>query len=168
MIFWLALAVLLIFAAVSFIGAPYVPTHKKAVLKALDMLPLNRGDLVVDLGSGDGVFLVAAAKKGFKAAGYEINPILFVVSWLRCLQFKGRASVRLANLWTVNLPDDTKAVFVFAAGPYLKRLSRKLSEVMKIRKLPLHVISYGFALPGFKPVESSAGLNLYMFAPPKR
>lgn len=168
MIFWLALAVLAIFGAVSFIGAPYVPTHKKAVLNALDMLPLGKNDLIVDLGSGDGVFLVAAAKQGFRAVGYEINPILFAICWLRCLPFKKQASVKLANFWAVNLPSDTKAVFVFAAGPYLKRLVDKLNQIMASRAQPLHVISYGFNLSGLKTAKSNGALHLYRLDSTKR
>ncbi|HEU5187306.1 MAG TPA: hypothetical protein VFT87_02260, partial [Candidatus Saccharimonadales bacterium] len=74
MIFWLFLSIVFIcFGLVVFRGAPYVPTHKRAIKKMLQELPLKEGDLMVDVGSGDGVVLKTAAEQGLRAIGYEIN-----------------------------------------------------------------------------------------------
>ena len=51
----------------------YVPTPHDVVDKMLDMAKVKKGDVVLDLGCGDGRIVVAAAKKGAKATGYDIN-----------------------------------------------------------------------------------------------
>lgn len=168
MILWLLLAFLALFALVALFGAPYVPTHKVAVKRALKLLPLKAGDLVVDLGSGDGVFVLAAAKSGFRALGYEINPVLYAISLLRSLKYKRLVTIKLANFWHADIPKETKAVFVFAAGPYMNKLSRKLAQIAKNRQEPLYVVSYGFLIPGFNEVAFESGLYLYQLMPTKR
>jgi 16S rRNA A1518/A1519 N6-dimethyltransferase RsmA/KsgA/DIM1 with predicted DNA glycosylase/AP lyase activity len=161
MIFWLVLVVLVIFAATALVGAPYVPTHAASIRVALDMLPLKKGDMVVDLGSGDGAFLKAAARRGFRVLGYEINPLLCVVAWLRCLPVHALVSIKLRNIWSTPLPNEVSAVFVFAASPYMNRLARYLENALKERKKPLIVVSYGFEIPGRKAKRTKAGLHYY-------
>jgi SAM-dependent methyltransferase len=51
----------------------WVPTHPAVVEKMLDMARVTAQDFVVDLGSGDGRNVIAAAKRGAKAVGFEYN-----------------------------------------------------------------------------------------------
>ncbi|MGH7846007.1 MAG: SAM-dependent methyltransferase [Candidatus Binatia bacterium] len=54
---------------------PYVPTPQDVVDKMLELAGVKRGDVIYDLGSGDGRIVVTAAKKyGVKAVGFEIDP----------------------------------------------------------------------------------------------
>ncbi len=54
---------------------PYVPTPQDVVDRMLELAQVKKGDVVYDLGSGDGRIVVTAAKKyGVKAIGYEIDP----------------------------------------------------------------------------------------------
>ncbi|MGH7196267.1 MAG: class I SAM-dependent methyltransferase [Candidatus Saccharimonadales bacterium] len=156
---------LLLFGAVVFRGAPYVPTLGKTADTALDMLNLQEGEVVVDLGSGDGIFLKKAAKRGQTAIGYEINPILCVIAWGRCWRQRNQVSVRWRDFWLSELPPETKGVYVFLAGPYMNRFKRKIEAEMKKRTEPLRVVSNGFAIPGYLPKKISQGLYLYEFKP---
>ncbi|XP_072009070.1 ATP synthase subunit C lysine N-methyltransferase isoform X3 [Engystomops pustulosus] len=54
---------------------PYVPASEIQVENVLKMLQFRSGT-IVDIGSGDGRIVIAAAKKGFQAVGYELNPWL--------------------------------------------------------------------------------------------
>jgi SAM-dependent methyltransferase len=54
----------------------WVPMAKEQVEKMLDLAKLTPEDFVVDLGSGDGVTVIAAAKRGVRAMGVEFNPDL--------------------------------------------------------------------------------------------
>src|SRR3990167_11438551 len=75
--------ILLVFGLVVFRGAPYVPTLRKNLEQGFrDVYPLSERDLLVDIGSGDGVVLRQAAKCGARAIGYELNPFLVVISKL--------------------------------------------------------------------------------------
>ena len=59
-----------------FWGAIYVPTEKERVKKMVEFLKIKPGQAVVDLGAGDGRLLIALAKAGAKAYGYEVDPFL--------------------------------------------------------------------------------------------
>src|SRR5207249_5169786 len=54
-------------------AAPYLPTRQKDVERMTALGRINPGELVYDLGAGDGRFLIAAAKRGATAVGFEIS-----------------------------------------------------------------------------------------------
>ncbi len=55
--------------------APYDPTPHEVVDRMLALAGIQAGDLLYDLGSGDGRVLIAAAKKyRIKAVGFEVDP----------------------------------------------------------------------------------------------
>src|SRR6188474_2353782 len=58
----------------------WVPTPYVLVEKMLDMARVTPQDYVIDLGSGDGRNVIAAAKRGASALGVEYNPALVEVS----------------------------------------------------------------------------------------
>lgn len=51
----------------------WVPTPQKLVDTMLDMAELKAGELIMDLGSGDGRTVITAAKRGARAMGIEYN-----------------------------------------------------------------------------------------------
>src|SRR6266850_5395190 len=58
----------------------WVPMAKERIEKMLDLAKMTPADFVVDLGSGDGVTVIAAAKRGARAMGVEFNPDLVAFS----------------------------------------------------------------------------------------
>ena len=52
----------------------WVPTAESLVQKMLDLAKVTPQDFVIDLGSGDGRNVIAAAKRGARALGVEYNP----------------------------------------------------------------------------------------------
>lgn len=54
----------------------WVPSPPEMVEKMLDMAQVTPQDIVMDLGSGDGRNIIAAAKRGARAIGVEYNPDL--------------------------------------------------------------------------------------------
>lgn len=58
----------------------WIPTPNHAVDKMLDMAQVTARDFVIDLGSGDGRNLIAAAKRGARALGVEYNADLVALS----------------------------------------------------------------------------------------
>lgn len=53
---------------------PFVPTPNEVVEKMLDVAQVGPGDYVIDLGSGDGRIVIAAAKRGAFGHGIDIDP----------------------------------------------------------------------------------------------
>jgi precorrin-6B methylase 2 len=58
----------------------WVPTPLETVEKMLDMAKVTPQDFVMDLGSGDGRNIIAAAKRGARAIGVEFNPDMVALS----------------------------------------------------------------------------------------
>jgi SAM-dependent methyltransferase len=55
--------------------APFDPAPQEVVQRMLTLAGVKKGDVVYDLGSGDGRILIAAAKKyGVRGVGFEIDP----------------------------------------------------------------------------------------------
>src|SRR5688572_8900079 len=52
----------------------WVPTSDSMVKRMLDIAKVGPNDFLMDLGSGDGRTVIAAAKRGARAIGIEYNP----------------------------------------------------------------------------------------------
>ena len=161
----LAGLVLATFGLVVFRGAPYVPTLRRDIKKAIDLAGVKKGECIVDLGSGDGRLLIAAAEQGIESVGYELNPLLVLISKFRTRKYKDMVNIKTADFWRVKLPADTGAVFIFLAEPYMYKLNKYLqAEAIRLDK-PVTLISYAFELPGHKPVKRDGGLIKYIVKP---
>jgi len=158
-IIWLVL--ILIFASFGLIvvvGAPYVPTKKADLTRLFEHVKLRKGAKLVDMGSGDGRVLILASKKGFKATGYELNPILALISKIRLQRFK-QSKVMIKSYWAADI-SKADVVFIFSAQPFMGRLFDKLQNELKPGAI---VISYGFSFPSKKIEEKFESFNIYEF-----
>jgi SAM-dependent methyltransferase len=55
---------------------PFVVTPREIVERMLRMAEVGKGDFLIDLGSGDGRIVIAAAKRGARGLGVDIDPSL--------------------------------------------------------------------------------------------
>lgn len=151
------------FAVTAVSGAPWVPVRAFDVEELLDDGGVAKGTSYLELGCGDGRLVKAAAKRGAIAVGYELNPVLFVIAWLRCWG-QPNATVRLGNFWRVNLANwDT--VMAFLVPRTMPRLGHKATEQMSTGSL---LISYIFEIPGQKPLRTNKSWLVYGFGAPKK
>lgn len=156
-IFILVLLVMLLFGFVLLFGAPYLPTLKHQQQAALDLLDLKPGQILLELGSGDGRMLVAAAQRGIRAIGYELNPLLALYSWLVTRRYRHLVTVKWANFWRVKLPA-ADGIYVFLLDKYMAKLYTKIiQEISSSIKL----VSFAFKVPGVKHIKEKSGLYLY-------
>lgn len=162
---WIYVGVILILLLLGavFFGAPYVPTRSKDVEKLLKLL--SNKDVLADLGSGDGRLVRAAATRGIKAYGVELSPILALLSWVSIRKYRGLARIRWGNYWRMDLPRDTTTVFVFLADAYMEKLRVYLEKQSLELDRTLTLVSYGFELPGYKPVRTEGALMIYEIKP---
>ena len=166
MTWWLigCLAVVaLIGIGVIFGGAPFVPTRRKWLDEAMKLAKVGPGDVLVDLGSGDGSALIAAIESGAKrAVGYEISPMLVLWSKLRTRKFKNKIEIHNANFWYAELPKDTTVIYLFQTNPTLKRIEKYLNKQRDaVGAKKLRVVCFGFDFPNIKPAGSLNGMTLY-------
>lgn len=159
--FIVVLALLLVgcFGFVLLRGAPYLPTLHRQVEAALDLVDLKRGETLLELGCGDGRVLIAAAERGLRAVGYELNPIMAAIAWLRTRRYKGRVQVRCADFWRTQWPP-AQGIFVFLLDPYMHRLHTKILETYD---KPVKLVSFAFTIPTKKPKKVSDGVYLYLY-----
>jgi hypothetical protein len=159
-IFYLALGFVLTFGLVVFVGAPYLPTLKPNIDEAFELMNLKPGQHMLELGSGDGRVLLAAAKKGIRSTGYELNPLLVI--WSRALTWRYRSLVvvRWSNFWQTDW-GETDAIYTFLLQKYMKKLDKII--VQKYSGKNVKLVSFAFSIDGKKPTKASKGLYLYNY-----
>lgn len=162
----LALALLVIGIALIFtngyvllFGAPYLPSLKPHIQAAFDLLDLKKGQVVYDLGCGDGRFLKESAKRGYNAVGYELNPFIFAYAWLTTRRYGKKIEVRLANYWNRDI-SKADAIFVFLLTKYMAKLDAK---IIQEGKPGLKLASHTFKIPDKKPAAEKYGVFLYKY-----
>lgn len=162
---WIALAVVLLFGFVVFFGAPYVPTRKRDLVVAFDELySLGPDDLLVDIGSGDGKVCRYAASKGARAVGYELNPVLVLISKLLSRGNK-RTNFYTANLWRQMVPDATTIVYTFGDSRDIDKMAAWTEQQATRLDKTLYFMSYAFVLEGRKPLRKHGAHTLYQIDP---
>jgi SAM-dependent methyltransferase len=87
----------------------WVPTPDALVEKMLDMADVTVKDYVIDLGSGDGRTVIAAAKRGARALGVEFNPDMVELAKRNAEEegVSSRAKFVQGDLYEADLSDAT-------------------------------------------------------------
>ena len=137
----------------TFFGAPFVPMDKRRAEEMMRVAGIKSGEKVVDLGSGDGRVLIAAAKAGAKAEGWEINPFLWLWSKWN-IQRAGVAKdviVHLGSYWSVNF-SDSDVVALFLIHTQMPRMEKKLRQELRPGA---RVVSFAFQFPEWKAESRS-------------
>ncbi|MDD4976804.1 MAG: 50S ribosomal protein L11 methyltransferase, partial [Bacteriovorax sp.] len=82
-------------------GAFYYPSTDKEVVEIIKLAKPKKTDLLIDLGSGDGRIVIAAAQMGIKSIGYELDPILVKKSRqkIKKLNLSSLAKIEFKNFW---------------------------------------------------------------------
>ncbi len=140
-------------------GAPFAPTNNAAIGRMLRLLNVQEGEKAIDLGSGDGRVVIALARAGAIAHGFEINPVLVWYSRLRIYRagLKGKAFIHRRSYWKENFGTYTIAT-VFGIPYIMKPLQEKLMQEMP---LGARVASNCFRFPDWHIEESDEKVFLY-------
>lgn len=157
MLIWWLVALVVPFGIAGLVGAPYVPILRRDYEPLLDLADLKPGQTLVDLGSGDGRLLAAAARRGVKGIGYEINPFVYAVSLVITWRYRRLVRVYLGDFWRTPLPV-CDAVYVFLIDRLMPKLDRKLTAEITT---PTPVISFVFQIPGRR--SSRHNRNAYRY-----
>jgi outer membrane protein assembly factor BamB len=129
--------------------AVYLPTPQEIVEEMLKIAKVRSTDRVVDLGSGDGRFIITSAKLyGAHSVGYEIDARLVEQS-RRAIKQEGLESlarIEHEDLFTLDLQDaDVVTVFLYP------RLMERLIPQLEKLKPGARIVSHQFEMPGIKP-----------------
>jgi len=131
-------------------GLPWVPTRYQRIRKALDLAQLRPGEVLYDLGAGDGRVLIMAARE-FKAhaTGIEISTGLCLVAWLRTLfnHVNGQVTIKQGNFYKTDL-KDADVVFAYMTSSQAPRLRPRLECQLKPGA---RVVTVSFDMEGWQP-----------------
>ncbi len=119
----------------------WVPTPDELVDKMLDMAKLTPQDYLIDLGSGDGRTVIAAAKRGARAHGIEYNPDMVALSKANAEKagVAGKATFEKADIFESDLSKAT-VITMFL----LPQLNVKLRPAILQLKPGTRVVSNSF------------------------
>lgn len=140
-------------------GAPFVPSKPKRIQTMIDLANITEGMRVVDLGSGDGSIVIAAARRGAYAVGVEMNPFLIPYSRWRARRagVEDRTTFIRGEIKDCPL-GDIDAVFLYLLPSLLGKIRTKLSSELKPG---VCVISNAFPIPDWTPAIEKNGVFLY-------
>jgi SAM-dependent methyltransferase len=149
--------------------APYVPTPQEVVDRMLELAEVRVGDVVYDLGSGDGrIVITAAARYGVKAVGFEISPALVKRSRdnIKEAGLEHLVEIREEDIRTVDLSPASVVTLYLYPGANL----RLRSMIMRQLKPGSRVVSHQFTMGTWKPdrvdqITDSTGIlrTLYLW-----
>jgi ribosomal protein L11 methylase PrmA len=140
-------------------GAIYFPTTPKGVKTICRLAEVHAGDAIADLGSGDGRILIALAKAGAEAHGYEVDPFLVMRSRqaIRKAGLEGKAVVHWKSFWKADL-GKYKTVVAYGFPHIMKKLGDKLNRELSPGT---KVISNVFTFPNLTEVSVENDVRLY-------
>src|SRR5687767_179101 len=128
----------------------WVPSPEEMVERALDLAAVTPQDFVIDLGSGDGRNVIAAAKRGARALGVEYNNDLVELSkeYAAKAGVADKASFVQGDMFEADISKAT-VMALFLLPDNLKRL------VPKFEKMPkgTRIVTNGFPIDAWQPVE---------------
>ena len=158
--------IIAVFLLTVLFGAPYVPTHKKELIKLFKAINLSEKDTLVDIGSGDGIVLKMASSFNARAIGFEINPFLVLFSKVRLRKCKN-VQIYLKNFWTVFPIENITVFYTFGHQERIYKMLNLSPLQANTQKSPLLFISYGFEIKNLKPFKISGAHFVYKISPKK-
>ena len=108
----------------------WVPTPQATVDKMLELIKVSSGDVLVDLGSGNGITVISAAKKGATATGVEFNPEMVALARRLAQEagVSGKTTFVQGDLFEADLSKAT-AITLFLLPSINEKLRPKLLEL---------------------------------------
>ncbi len=132
------------------IGAPIIVTPKSSLREALKYCKVKKGDTFYDLGSGTGRSLILAQKEfGMKALGFELSPILFLISKVNLFLNRQKIKIKIRNFYNSDL-SKANLIFCFLTSKAMEKLVPKFEKELK---KGTKIISYSFKLMNWNPIK---------------
>ncbi len=144
-----------------FIGAIFLPTPPDVVEKMLSIADVREGDMLYDLGSGDGRIIIRAAERGAQGVGVEADPIR--VLWSRLRVRRNPAHNHLHVIWGdffKTSVSEATVVTVYQGESINNRLKEKFEAELKPGS---RVVSFSFKFEGWEPTKKHPDENVYLY-----
>ncbi len=128
-----------------------MPSPEATVEKMLDVARVTPQDFVVDLGSGDGRNVIAAAKRGARALGVEYNSDMVELSKRNAEKagVSDKAAFVQGDMYAAEFPQAT-VLALFLLPENLLKLRQKFADL----KPGTRIVANTFGIEGWTPEES--------------
>lgn len=126
----------------------YVASPPEIVDKMLEVADIRPGDVVYDLGCGDGRILVAAAKRyGVKAFGFDIDPVRVQESVANAAKdgVQHLVTIREANIFELDLAGADVVMLYLS-----RKLNARLIPQLEKLKPGSRIVSHDYDIPGIR------------------
>jgi SAM-dependent methyltransferase len=132
-------------------GVRYEPSPEPVVEAMTELAAVKPGDLVYDLGCGDGRIVIAAAKLGARAVCVDIDPLRIADAQenARSAGVAQRIEFRNQDLFAVNLSNAT-VVMLFLSPEFNLKLRPRLQAL----KPGTRIVSHWHNMGDWKPQQS--------------
>ena len=137
----------------------WVPTPPVLVEKMLDLAKVTPADFVMDLGSGDGRNIIAAAKRGARAVGVEYNPDMVKLSTQLAAKegVAGKAKFVEGDMYQADISQAT-VLALFLLPENLDRLVQKFLDLKPGSRIVLNTFGItGWAADRVEFAEGDCG-----------
>ncbi len=145
----------------------WVPTPEDLVQAMLDVAKVTSSDYLMDLGSGDGRIVIAAAKRGVRAVGIEYNPDMAELSRRNAEKagVSDKATFLNADLFATDLSKATVITMYL-----LPQLNLKLRPIILDLKPGTRVVSHSFTMGDWSPDQTveKEGRMAYLWIVPAK
>jgi cyclopropane fatty-acyl-phospholipid synthase-like methyltransferase len=147
---------------------PYVPSPQYVVDKMIELAGVKPGDLVYDLGSGDGRIVITAARRGAKAVGFEIDGDLVGESRanIKKAGVEALAEIHHQDILTVDFSAATVVTMYLLPDVNLQLKPNLLSQL----KPGARIVSHSFSMGDWQAdkIERVEGRTIYLWTIPAK
>jgi SAM-dependent methyltransferase len=153
-------------AAAPKLDVPYEPTSPEVVEAMLDLAGVKAGDVVYDLGCGDGRIVVAAAKRGARAIGVDIDPQRIAEAQENAEKagVADRVELRVEDLFRTDVRDATVVMLYLWPKVNLRLRPRLVEQLRPGARVVSHSHDMGTWTPDRKIV--AGGHPVYLWTIP--
>ncbi|MFA6042466.1 MAG: hypothetical protein WCV85_04565 [Patescibacteria group bacterium] len=147
--------VFLLVATAAYAGyraAPWLPTRAADAQRLVDLAGVQSGDVVYELGAGDGRVLLPFTKTQAKSiVGFEISLVPYLIGLFRIRKFRPRVALRFRDFFKVSF-NEAQVVYCFLTPKAMAALAPKFRQELQPGT---RVLSYAFPIPGWEPEQVS-------------
>lgn len=138
-------------------AAPFLPSTRRTTRRMVAAAGIQPGEIVYDLGSGDGRILFAAAREGAVATGIEIHPMLVWWSRFWAWVLRHKVTVIRDNLWNTDI-RSADVIFLFILHTKMPALEQK---IRREAKPGARIVSNSFTFPGWQYEKKDGTVYVY-------
>lgn len=140
--------------------APFVPSETDAVDEMLSLARVGPGDVLYDLGCGDGRIVVAAAKLGARGVGIDIDPERIRESRRRAEaeEVAGKVRFIIQDMFEAEIDEATVVALYLLPSVNMRLLPKLITEL----KPGSRVVSNMFSLGNWEPDRNSGLVNCWI------